>query len=284
MPHPPADLEITVADVERLIATQHPDLRGQLEHVAHGWDNDVFRLGDDLAVRLPRREAAARLIEHEQRWLPELAPALPVPIPVPVAVGAADALFPWHWSVVPWFTGRRGLDIGALDRDAFAEPLARALRALHVPAPADAPHNPYRGVPMAARDAVVRERLTAAPELAALWDAGRAAPEWTGPSLWLHGDLHAGNFVVGDDGGLAALIDFGDLCAGDPASDLAVAWLAFTGAGRGAFRSALADRYDDADWARARGWAAALAFIFLDLPDPAFRAMAHHAVAQLTAR
>src|SRR5690606_21675747 len=155
------------------------------------------------------------------------APRLPVAIPVPVAVGVPDKGFPWRWSVVPWFAGRRALDLEPHQRDAFAVELAGVLRALHTPAPADAPHNPVRGVPLAERSAVVRERLADLPQLLPLWAAGLAAPGWTGPALWLHGDIHPGNIVVGDDR-LAALIDFGDMCAGDPASDLSVAWLAFT--------------------------------------------------------
>lgn len=282
MQPPAADLDITVADVERLLRAQHPELLGPLERVAHGWDNDVFHLGDHLAVRLPRREPAAQLVEHEQRWLPELAPRLPVRIPVPVAVGRPDEHYPWAWSVVPWFDGRRGLDVDPRERDALAVALAAVLRALHAPAPPDAPYNPYRGVPMRERDEVVRDRLAGAPELLPAWEAGLAAAPWAGPPLWLHGDLHPGNVVV-RDGELAALIDFGDLCAGDPASDLSVAWLAFTATGRSAFRAALADRYDDADWTRARGWAAALALISVGSPDPGFRAMASHARAQLTA-
>lgn len=281
MLHPPADIDITVADVDRLLADQHPSLCGPLRRVAHGWDNDVFRLGDHLAVRLPRRESAAHLIEHEQRWLPELARRVPVPIPVPVAVGEPDELYPWRWSVVPWFAGRRALDLAPHERDVFAVDLAGVLRALHDPAPPDAPHNPYRGVPTAERDGTVRERLTDVPALLGVWDAGLAAPGWVGPPLWLHGDLHPGNLVV-DGTRLAALIDFGDLCAGDPASDLSVAWLAFTPAGRAAFRAALADRYDDADWARARGWAAALAPIFLHAEDDGMRAAGEHVIAQLT--
>lgn len=284
MPHPSADLDITVADVDRLLATQHPSLRGPLTHIAHGWDNDVFRLGAHLAVRLPRRAAAAWLIEHEQRWLPELAPRLPVPVPVPVAVGRPDEQYPWAWSVVPWFEGRRGLDVAPGERDAFAGVLAAVLRALHVPAPSDAPRNPVRGVPLHTRDAVVRSRLAAAPELAATWAAGCAAPGWAGAGVWLHGDLHPGNIVVGPGPAPVALIDFGDMTAGDPASDLAVAWLAFTTAGRRVFEADLADRYDEADWTRARAWAVAYTTLLLDSPDPGFRAMAQHARARLTGR
>ncbi|GAA3899873.1 aminoglycoside phosphotransferase family protein [Microbacterium invictum] len=282
MQPPPADLDIAVADVDRLLATQHPALRGPLTRVAHGWDNDVFRLGDDLAVRLPRRELAAHLIENEQRWLPELAPRLAVPIPVPVALGVPDEHFPWHWSVVPWFPGRRGLDLAPHERDAVAVELAGVLRALHVPAPTTAPVNPFRGVPMRQRDDVIRERLAIAPELLPVWEAGLAASEWRGPDVWLHGDMHAGN-VIFDGDRIGALIDFGDMCSGDPASDLSVAWLAFTATGRTAFRAALADLYDESDWTRARGWAAALALISVDSDDPGFRAVARHARTQLTA-
>lgn len=280
MLHPPADIDITVADVDRLLAAQHPALRAPLRRVAHGWDNDVFRLGGDLAVRMPRREAAAQLIEHEQRWLPELAARVPVPIPVPVAVGVADAQYPWRWSVVPWFAGRRGLDLELRERDGLAAELAAVLRAVHTPAPVDAPHNPVRGVPMAERDGVVRDRLADLPGLVPIWEAGLRARPWRGPAVWLHGDVYPGNFIVDGDR-IAALIDFGDLCAGDPASDLSVAWLAFTAAGRATFRTALADLYDEADWTRARGWAAALAPISLHAEDDGMRAMSQHAVAQL---
>ncbi len=282
MPQPPADVTLTVADADRLLASQHPMLRGDLRAVAHGWDNDVFRLGDDLAVRLPRREAAARLIEHEQRWLPVLAPLLPVPVPVPVAVGIPDAWYPWHWSVVPWFDGARALDLPAAERDVLAEELADVLRALHVAAAPEAPVNPVRGVPLRSRDEIVRERLTATPELADAWSDAVAAPDWEGPPVWVHGDVHPGNLVV-RDGRLSALIDFGDLCGGDPACDLAIAWTGFTAVGRDVFRARLAGRYDDATWRRARGWAVSIATLMLEADDPGFRAMSSHAVAQLRA-
>lgn len=145
MSHPAAEVSLTVVDVDRLLASQHPGLRGPLRPEAHGWDNEVFRLGDALAVRLPRREAAATLIEHEQRWLPEIASRLPVRIPVPVAVGVPEGEYPWRWSVVPWFDGVRAMDLPTAERDGIAGTLADTLRALHIPAPADAPLNPVRG-------------------------------------------------------------------------------------------------------------------------------------------
>lgn len=281
MGQPDAEITLTVADVDRMLAAQHPALRGPLRLVANGWDNEVFRLGDDLAVRLPRRAASAGLIENEQRWLPELAPRLPLPIPVPLAVGAPTEEYPWRWSVVPWFAGRRALDGDARTRDALAAPLADFLRALHVAAPADAPINPVRGVPTASRDAAVKARIQDAPALRALWDDAVAAPRWSGPAVWVHGDVHAGNLVVDDDGVLRAVIDFGDLCGADPACDLAIAWTGFTAAGRAAFRDRLGDAYDEATWRRARGWAVAMATLVAG--DDAMRAMREHALAQLAA-
>lgn len=280
MPHPDADLRLTAADVGRLVAAQHPSLLAPIRHAAHGWDNELFRLGDDLAARLPRRAFAAHLIEHEQRWLPALAAVLPVPVPAPVAVGVPGQGFPWAWSIVPWFEGRPATSLRPHERDAFAVPLADALRALHTPAPAAAPHNPVRGVPLSERDAVVRERLAAHPDLAAAWAQGVAAPVWDGDPMWLHGDVHPGNLVV-QGGRLAALVDFGDMCAGDPACDLAIAWSAFTPEGREAFRDALGSGYDGATWLRAKAWAASFALLSLDAPDAGMRAMAEHARAAL---
>jgi len=282
MPQPPAEVSLTAADVDRLLTAQHPALRGELRHVAHGWDNEMFRLGEDLAVRLPRREAAAHLIMHEQRWLPELAPALPVAIPVPVAVGVPDELYPWHWSVVPWFAGHRVIDLPVPERDLLAGEIAVVLRRLHTTAPADAPRNPVRGVPLRDRDAVVRRRVARVPALERLWDAGLAAPEWGGHDVWVHGDVHPGNLIA-HAGRLSALIDFGDMCAGDPACDLAVAWTALGPAGRSQLRADLGGGYDDAMWARARAWAVSFATLLADADDAWLRALSAHAIEQLLA-
>jgi len=281
MAHPPAEISLTALQVDRMVAAQHPRHRGPLELMTHGWDNDVFRLGDDLAVRLPRRALAAALIEHEQRWLPELAPRLPVPVPTPVAVGAADAGFPWSWSIVPWFSGRAASGIDPQRRDDIAEQLAETLIALHLPAPADAPTNPYRGRPMAARADAMRERLAPHPELRAAWDRGLAEAPWSGPDLWLHGDVHPGNVIVDGDR-IAAVVDFGDITSGDPAADLSAAWLFFTPLGRARFRARFGDRYDEGTWIRARGWAAAFAGAVVDAHDD-LGAVGRHAAEQFRA-
>jgi aminoglycoside phosphotransferase (APT) family kinase protein len=272
---PAAEVDVDERLVRHLLGDQHPDLAGlPLRLVANGWDNVMWRLGDELAVRVPRRGAAAALVEHEQRWLPGLAAHLPVPVPVPVRAGRPTAEYPWPWSVVPWLAGSSAARLPAAGRAATAEQLAGFVRALHRPAPPDAPHNPVRGVPLVTRDAAVRERLTTgavpyAGEVAALWEELSSTPVWAGPPLWLHGDLHPANLILDDEGRLAAVVDFGDLTAGDPATDLATAWLTFDAPGRRRFVAALAERYDDDTWRRARGWAVSMSTAMLAHSDDA---------------
>lgn len=259
---PDADIPLDHELTSRLVATQHPQFSGALRLVASGWDNAIFRLGEDYAVRMPRRRIAATLISTEQRWLPELAPRLGVPIPVPVALGVPSEVFPYPWSIVRWLPGVQAASVPAAERSAAAEGLADFVHAFAVPAPADAPNNPYRGVPLVARDAAMRTRLAALdPGLGPIWEDSLAAAPWSGDPVWVHGDLHPGNLLLDADGALAAVIDFGDLTAGDPATDLATAWLSFDRDGRTAFRESLAGLrvIDDASWRRARGWALVLA-------------------------
>ncbi|WP_123306759.1 aminoglycoside phosphotransferase family protein [Cellulomonas sp. PhB143] len=270
---PAAEVDVTVGLVRSLLRAQHPDLAAlPLSLVANGWDNAVLRLGEDLAVRAPRRAAAARLVRHEQEWLPRIAPTLPVAVPVPVRAGRPTTSYPWAWSVVPWFEGVDAIDVPRAGRGPAAPALAAFVGALHRPAPRDAPHNPVRGVPLLARDAVVRERIASglvpdAARTASLWSRLVAVPPWAGPPVWLHGDLHPGNLLLAPpgapprpDGPLRAVVDFGDLTAGDPATDLATAWLTFDDDARATFRAAVtvACGTDDDTWARARGWALCL--------------------------
>lgn len=262
---PAAEVEVDEALVQALLEAQHPDLAGRtLRRVADGWDNAIFRVGDDLLARLPRRELAVSLVENEHRWLPELAPRLPLPIPAPVRTGGPGQGYPWPWSICPWFDGASALETPPEDPVATAEALGGFLRALHRPAPPDAPRNPYRGIPLADRT----ERTLAALEhvddldrgaVRARWEELVATPPWTGPALWLHGDVHPGNLLVAE-GRLRAVLDFGDLTSGDPASDLAVAWMLFPPEVRPRFRAAAGD-VDDATWRRARGWALALGLV-----------------------
>ncbi|WP_223625183.1 aminoglycoside phosphotransferase family protein [Microbacterium sp. EST19A] len=271
---PAAERILDEAGVRALVRAVAPALAElPLIRVAEGWDNVTWRLGDDLAVRMPRRALAVPLIEHEQHALPLLTPALSgvgVRTPLPLVVGAPTAEFPWPWSLLPWLPGRQALGLPRADNTSWAGDLAVALRALHVPAPDDAPHNPVRGVPLSHREDSVRARLADLPPsiadpLERIWRSGLAAAPAT-ESVWIHGDLHPGNILV-DGGRLSALIDFGDVTAGDPAYDLAAGWLAFDAEGRQQFRRAAGDRYDEQSWVRARAWAAAIAAILAHASD-----------------
>lgn len=284
---------MTEALVRALLQEQHPDLAGlALTPVAEGWDNSMWRLGEDRAARLPRRALAARLVRHEQRWLPVLAPRLPVAVPVPVRAGVPGRGFPWDWTVVPWFAGRHAIDLHPGQAAGLVTGLAELLGALHVPAPPDHPVNPFRGVPLAARDGVVRDRLTTlAPEergrADAVWRDALDAPVWAGPPVWLHGDLHPGNLVVSDAGTLTAVVDFGDLTAGDPAVDLAVAWSLFGPQDRACFVEAVtaARPRDAAVWRRARGWALSFAAALLTRSDddPTYHALGRRTLSAVLA-
>lgn len=259
---PLAEVDIDGALVEALLCQQHPDLSDRpLKAVGNGWDNAIFRLGQDLAVRLPRRALSVPLVEHEQRWLPVMAKELPLPIPVPVRLGLPGCGYPWPWTIVPWFPGSTADGAPPESLVEIASQLGLFLASLHRPAANDAPVNPYRGVPLANRDERLRmdlEELGDAVDRAkvlAAWNHLRRTPVWSGPPLWLHGDVHPLNLLV-RNGRLSAVIDFGDLCAGDPATDLAVGWMLFPDAIRPTFRAAV--DVDADTWQRGRAWALAL--------------------------
>ena len=283
---PPADVEIGAGLVRRLLRTQHADLATlPLRRAGGGWDNEMWRLGDDLVVRLPRRSLGAAAAEHEQRWVPRLARLLDLELPVPVRTGRPDTGYPYPWTVVRWVDGVPAWQVPVPARTSWAPHLAEALAALHVAAPTDAPANPYRGGPLADRDAVVRDRVAAAgvERLLPLWEDAVAAPVWAGVPRWIHGDAHPANLVV-RGGRLAGLVDFSDLTAGDPATDLATAWLTFDAAGRTAFHERLdAGGAVDADtWRRARGWAVAMATMMVTRPPGGpIHAIGSHALAEL---
>ena len=157
---PAAEVDVSVDLVRRLLREQHPDLADRpIAVLANGWDNLMCRLEPDLVVRLPRRAVAARLVEHEQRWLPGLAPRLPLPVPAPVRVGRPADDFPWSWSVVPLLPGEIAARCAPDDVSAAAGLLGRFLAALHVPAPSGFPVSPVRGVALAARDEMTTARL-----------------------------------------------------------------------------------------------------------------------------
>ncbi|WP_028269751.1 aminoglycoside phosphotransferase family protein [Arthrobacter sp. UNC362MFTsu5.1] len=271
---PPATLDVSDTAVQRLVLEQRPDLGDRpLVRIENGWDNATFRLGDDLAVRLPRRAEAVPLILHEQRYLPDIARRSPVAVPVPVHAGRPTSDFPWPWSIVRWVPGDAAADVGPADRGRAAEGLADFLLSLHVPAESGVPVNPFRGVPLTDRESAVverlrdRERYPQAAALGAVWAEASAARAWAGPAMMLHGDLHPGNILLADGGSLAGVIDFGDVGAGDPAVDLAVAWLMFDAGARRRFMGAFGPAAGGDTWMRALGWALVLSTAMLSNSD-----------------
>jgi aminoglycoside phosphotransferase (APT) family kinase protein len=263
---PVAEVVVDSALARDLLEAQYPAFATQpLTRVDEGWDNVTFRVGPDYALRLPRRKVAVELLLKEQRWLPVLAARLPIAVPRIVAVGLPSDRFPYPWSLVEWLPGQTA-DVAPLDRRQ-AVPFARVLRALHEKAPEEAPANPVRGVPLAARAPLVRARLDrlTLPDLEKPWREALEAPV-AEEAVWLHGDLHARNVVV-SNGELVGLIDWGDLAAGDVATDLACAWMLFDEAdARAAFLGAY--RPTESERVRAAGWAVNFASALIDSGDP----------------
>jgi aminoglycoside phosphotransferase (APT) family kinase protein len=282
---PDAEVVVDTETVRALLRAQHPDLSDlPIQETASGWDNFIFRLGAGMSVRLPRRLASVVMLEHEQRWLPLLAPQLPIPVPAPLRIGKPGDQYPWPWSVVPWLTGETA-DLAPLKEDQ-AKPLALFLRALHVPAPTDAPKNPTRGVPLQQRATAVEERLLrlaqrtplVASTVTKVWELALRAPP-AEFATWFHGDLHAQNVLV-KDGELAGVIDWADIAAGDSATDLASIWMLLpTIAAR---ETAIAEygNVSPATWSRALGWAINLGTLLSEIVDNP----RHAAIGELTLR
>ncbi|MDP9869608.1 MULTISPECIES: aminoglycoside phosphotransferase family protein [Streptosporangium] len=272
------EIEISAELVRDLLRDQHPDLADRPVRLgARGWDNQLWRLGDDLAVRLPwATQDADELLRKEHTWLPVLAPRLPLPIPVPQRLGEPSALFPHPWTVTTWVPGEPA-DRAPVARGAeAATALAAFLTALHRPAPEEVDTDGRgRGGPLAGSSEWVAQQLASATELGlipdpdavrAVWDDAAAAPGWAGPALWLHGDLHPAN-VLTADGTICGVIDFGDLFAGDPAVDLAAAWTLLPDDTADRFHAAYRPAPDAATLRRARGWAVIRALVGLHVGD-----------------
>ncbi|ESX84012.1 aminoglycoside phosphotransferase family protein [Mesorhizobium sp. LSHC412B00] len=260
MPDPKPTIDTDL--VRRLVNAQFPQWRHlPVRPVAFGgWDNRTFHLGNDMTVRLPSAAPYALQVEKEHRWLPRLAPLLPLPIPVPLAMGEPGEDYPWQWSVYRWIDGETAKTAEIADRRQFAVDLAKFLIALRRIDPAGGPpagqHNFFRGGSLSVYDNQTREALQAlegqidTQAATAVWDAALAAT-WQGSPVWFHGDVAWGNLLV-QNGRLSAIIDFGTSGIGDPSCDLAIAWTFFQGESREAFRAAI--DVDEATWARGRGW------------------------------
>ncbi|TDW14928.1 aminoglycoside phosphotransferase family protein [Kribbella kalugense] len=263
------EVEIDSALVERLVAEQFPDWAGLPARVVErsGTDNVTFRVGDELAVRLPRTERTQGQVEMDLTWMPRLAPYLPLAIPSPIALGEPGAGYPFSWGVYRWLPGSP-FSSELADPVSVARELAGFVRSLReidttgAPVPDDDPFS--RGTPLAPRDGMFREALDELREyfdtglLLAAWEESLAADTWDGTPAWIHGDLMSGNVLVAD-GKLSAVIDFGTARAADPAGDVMAAWFLFEGESRKVYRESL--EIDRDTWVRARGWVLSLEII-----------------------
>jgi aminoglycoside phosphotransferase (APT) family kinase protein len=289
------EVDVDVALVGQLLAAQFPqwaDLPIAPVHSA-GTDNAIYRLGEYMAVRLPRIEGATGQVDKEQQWLPRLAPHLPLTIPVPLAKGTPGKGYPWHWSVYRWHAGENATIERIADPGQAARDLAQFIAALQridpTGGPPPGPHNFFRGEPLSMRDSETRAAIATlhsaldAVALTAVWEAALHAPAWHDPPLWIHGDLQPLNLLV-EQGRLSAVVDFGGLGVGDPACDLIVAWNLLSAQTRDVFREALP--VDDATWARGRGWALSIgliALLYYQNTNPVLAGIARRAIDEVLA-
>ena len=262
-----------------------------------GSTNALFRLGEDLLVRLPRQPGGSATISKEATWLPVLRPLLPVSVPDVVAVFEPDRGYPERWSVVRWIGGAHP---EVVDPDTPVDPrredlavdLAKVVRALgRAEVPTRAVNSPdlkwYRGEPLATMDQATRENIEHCRSLADFeFDLDAAERIWAEAmelpgvadrttARWFHGDLAAENLLV-RDGALAAVLDFGGLSVGDPTVDLVVAWEVLDPPARERFRRQLG--VDDATWLRGRAWALTITlmiwYYWTTMPERRARCMA----------
>lgn len=257
--------EIPIDDdlVRRLVDDQFPDWEGlPLRRLPPlGTDNQLFRLGDELLVRMPRIDWAADSATWEHTWLPRLAPHLTLPIPAPVALGEPGQGYPWHWTVVPWLEGENPTE-ETLDPEEWAASLGAFVRATReVPGMGAPVKTEGRGAPLANLDEWVQTWTARADSsqvdrsaVLAVWRDALDAPAWDGEPAWFHGDLHDGNLLV-RDGRLAAVIDWGAAGRGDPAIELNAMWGYVPASVAEAYRAAVG--LDEAAYRRARGFALA---------------------------
>jgi aminoglycoside phosphotransferase (APT) family kinase protein len=261
------ELEIDEALVRRLIIDQFPDWAGlALQRVEpSGTDNAIFRLGEELSVRLARRNGPTKPGSKELEWLPRLGPILPLEVPLPIAQGRPSGDYPWFWEVHTWLEGET-VPVESIDAIQAARDLARFVSALQQVNLSGAPRG--RGIALAERDNDAQywlARFKGDPGVRTEWERALAAPPWEGPPVWHHGDLDARNWLV-RGGRISGVIDWGAMGVGDPAVDVMVAWKLHSPAAREAFREALPT--DDATWERARGWALSQAVAILAYYTP----------------
>lgn len=280
---------IDEALVRRLLAAQLPQWADWPLHTvpSAGTVNALFRLGDELAVRLPRIAWGSADIPRTWRWLPQLAPLLPLAVPEPVALGAPDGDYPWQWAVFRWLPGVDATRTSIADEQQLAVDLARVIRALWRVSLADGPVS-GRGTRLSERADGTRRALAAlatsdidTAAAGALWEACLHTPLWPHAPVWTHGDLIPPNLLL-VDGRLQAVIDFGAVGLGDPACDLVPAWGVLSAETRPLFRRLL--QVDDDTWQRGRGWALSQALLILPYyrdTNPTLVAVARRTIGEL---
>ncbi|HKI74134.1 MAG TPA: aminoglycoside phosphotransferase family protein [Pseudomonadales bacterium] len=235
-----------------------------------GTESAIYRLGNEMVVRMPYLPSRDDQLEKLFHWLPAIGPRLPLPIPEPIGRGLPTEEFPAAWSIIRWLPGEEVTLEGLADPVDAARTLANFVRVLTsidpTGGPAPGTHNFWRGVPLSHRDQITRQSLNASGKLidvnqvARTWERLLCTPEWTGAPCWLHGDLAPDNMLA-TNGQLTAVIDWGGLGIGDPAIECLPAWNLFRGESRQAYREALG--FDDATWARGRGLALSTAIVAL---------------------
>jgi aminoglycoside phosphotransferase (APT) family kinase protein len=289
------EIDVSESLARRLLAAQFPQwAKLPIRRVrSAGTVNAIFRLGDDLSLRMPRIFWGEHDAVKEHRWLPELAPHLPLEIPVPLALGMPGDSYPWHWTVNPWLEGESVTLDRIDDQEQLATDLARFVKALHGidtnGQRLSGALASYRGEPLTLRDEATREAIHACRELldvdvvTEVWESALGIPAWDGAPVWIHTDLYPGN-LLSRNGRLTAIIDFGGLSIGDPAIDLMVAWNLLPLETRGVFRAAMS--VDDATWGRARAWALSIGLVALPYyveRNPALAGIARYAIEEVVA-
>ncbi|MFI9778343.1 aminoglycoside phosphotransferase family protein [Streptomyces sp. NPDC051956] len=284
----PEEADIDASLVRRLVDAQFPEWAGLplTEVISAGTSNAMYRLGEDMAVRLPRRAGSAQDVGKEHRWLPVLAGALPFAVPTPLGKGTPGEGYPWPWSVYRWLDGANPTPDRTPEPALLAEDLAEFVTVLQRVDPTGGPAS-YRSEPLAERDEVTRAAIRElraeldGDAAAAVWESALRAQGWAGPAVWIHADLQPGNVLVAD-GRLSAVIDFGCLGLGDPAVDLIAAWYLLPAGAREVFRTG--SGADDDAWARGRGWALSVALLELRYyreSNPVMASIARHVIAEL---
>ena len=267
MPEWSAEIEVDAGWARRLIAGQFPDLAVEaVERYGEGWDNTVWLVGGRLLFRFPRRAIAAGCLERELAALPVLGPLLDLPVPAVAYRGEPADGYPWPFFGTPLLPGVDVSDAPLPDeaRNVVGRRVARFLRSLHRPevlaavGPLGLPVDPNARADMQRRVPRALLHLDRVAQ-AGLWEAPAwvqdlcAAATALAPSdelVVVHGDLHFRHLLL-EDGRLAGVVDWGDVCLGCRSIDLQLYWSFIPPGERPAFLAAYGP-VDDGDLLRAR--------------------------------